>query len=102
MPDEKLVELGSQRRCTLSGVGHPEHTRYLATTHDDGTITMRPVTLVPAVAGSRPTRIAPPARPPRTDPQSVNATIRDLHRRLREAAETPNNPTIPTNRKASA
>lgn len=98
---EVLVELDARDRAPLARL-NPIHRHYLARLDDNGVITLHPLEVVPAVAGSRPTRIAPPARPPRTDPASVTATIRDLHRRLREAAETPNDPTIPTNRKASA
>lgn len=103
MSREIFIELDERRRASLGRVGHPGHTRYLATTHDDGTITMRPVEVVPAVAGRRPATLAPPARPPRTDPDSVRANVRDLHRRLKEAIGAPH-PTDsnPAERKDSA
>jgi hypothetical protein len=56
---DRLVELDSRRRASLARIGRPEHTRYLAHAEGDGTIIMRPVDLVPAVVGERPTTLAP-------------------------------------------
>lgn len=55
----KLVELDSRNRISLAKIGRPEHRRYLATADHTGTITLRPVELVPAVPGEHPAMLAP-------------------------------------------
>lgn len=60
MSGQILIELGAQRRVTLGRLGHPEHTRYLGHTEPDGTIVLRPVTLVSAVPGEHPAMLATP------------------------------------------
>ena len=48
MTEPVLIELDSRRRCSLGKIGHPEHTRYLATTQRDGTMILTPAVVLPA------------------------------------------------------
>jgi hypothetical protein len=43
---EELIELDDRRRVALGKVGKPEHRRYLAETHPDGTIILKPAVVV--------------------------------------------------------
>ena len=45
--DDLLVELDERRRVSLGRVGRKEHTRYLVHEAEDGTLTFRPVKIVP-------------------------------------------------------
>lgn len=79
--NEVLVELDDRRRMSLGKVGKPEHRRYLAVEHPDGTIVLTPAvvmsemearflanrTLVERVEENRrhPERLVPRRRPGR-------------------------------------
>lgn len=41
------VQLDSRRRVSLAKFGNPEHTRYIATVDEDGSITLVPAVIVP-------------------------------------------------------
>ena len=43
-----LLELGAGRRASFGKIGHPEHTRYLATTEPDGTVILTPAVVMSA------------------------------------------------------
>jgi len=43
---ETLIELDARRRASFGRVGRPEHTRYLVTEEDDGTLVLTPAAVV--------------------------------------------------------
>ena len=43
---DTLIELDARRRASLGRVGRPEHTRYLVSEEDDGTLILTPATVV--------------------------------------------------------
>jgi hypothetical protein len=43
---DTLIELDNRRRAGLRTVARPEHSRYLASVADDGTITLTPAVVV--------------------------------------------------------
>lgn len=50
MTEPKLITLDARRRASLSGLGRPEHHRYLVAVDPDGTITLTPAVVVAANA----------------------------------------------------
>lgn len=44
--EEVLVELDERRRLSLGKMGKPEHRRYLAAEHPDGTIVLTPAVVM--------------------------------------------------------
>lgn len=46
MSDGTLIELDTRRRVSLGRVGRPEHTRYLVSEEDDGTLVLIPAAVV--------------------------------------------------------
>ena len=43
---DTLIELDARRRASFGRVGRPEHTRYLVSEEDDGTLILTPATVV--------------------------------------------------------
>lgn len=43
---ETLIELDARRRASFGRVGRPEHTRYLVSEEDDGTLILTPAAVV--------------------------------------------------------
>jgi len=43
---DTLIELDARRRASFGRVGRPEHTRYLVSEEDDGTLVLTPATIV--------------------------------------------------------
>lgn len=44
--EDQLIELDDRRRVSLGKLGRPEHRRYLATEHPDGTIIFTPAVVM--------------------------------------------------------
>jgi len=44
--EDQLIELDDRRRASFGKLGRPEHRRYLATQHPDGTIVLTPAVVI--------------------------------------------------------